>query len=133
MTLDLFGQTIHTLEQSLAYSSAKNRAISTNIANVDTPHYKAKDVTFKQTLNKLMNQSLSAKRTNERHIPFNANKHIPYQVITKHNTTYNHNGNNVDIDREMTELAKNQIYYQALVDRMNGKFNNLQTVIRGGR
>lgn len=45
---------------------------------------------------------------------------------------YSHNGNNVDIDKEMAELAENQIYYNGLVDRINGKFGSLQTVIRGG-
>ena len=45
---------------------------------------------------------------------------------------YNHNGNNVDVDHEMAELAKNQLYYQAVVDRLNGKFSSLEKVIRGG-
>lgn len=46
--------------------------------------------------------------------------------------TYNHNGNSVDIDKEMTELAENQIYYQALVERINGKFNSIKSVLNGG-
>lgn len=133
MTLDLFGNTFNLMEQSLAYANEKNRTISANVANVDTPHYKAKDVTFDQTLNETMNQSFDTKRTHTKHMPFGNEQKVPHKVITKHQTSYNHNGNNVDIDKEMSELAKNQIYYQGLVDRMNGKFNNLQTVIRGGR
>lgn len=133
MTLDLFDNTFNLVEQSLAYANAKNRTISANVANVDTPHYKAKDVTFDQTLNETMNQSFDTKRTHMKHIPFNNEQKVPYKVMTKHQTSYDHSGNNVDIDKEMSELAKNQIYYQGLVDRMNGKFNNLQTVIRGGR
>ncbi|MCY8282095.1 flagellar basal body rod protein FlgB, partial [Bacillus inaquosorum] len=49
------------------------------------------------------------------------------------NTSYQQNGNNVDVDKEMTELAQNQINYQALVERMNGKFNSLKTVLTGGK
>jgi len=131
--MDLFGKTFNTLEQSLQYSSAKNKVISTNISNVDTPNYKAKDVMFKKTLNEALQNKMPTKLTNDRHISFNNDMRLPYQEFTKGHTSYNHNGNNVDIDKEMSELAKNQIYYQGLVDRMNDKFNNLQTVIRGGR
>lgn len=131
--MDLFGNTFNTLEQSLHFATTKNKAISTNISNVDTPNYKANDVVFKQALNEALQNTVPTKKTNARHLDFNNEERLPYQTIKKSNTMYNHNGNNVDIDKEMSELAKNQIYYQGLVDRMNGKFNNLQTVIRGGR
>ena len=129
----LFDRTISTLVHSLDYASAKNRAISNNIANVDTPNYKAKDVVFKHVLDDAINESITAKRTNPRHLPFDGSDSESYRVITRKNTMYNHNGNNVDIDKEMTELATNQIYYNSLVDRINGKFKSLQTVIRGGK
>lgn len=129
----LFSDTIQTLDDALNYASSKNRAISNNIANVDTPGYKAKDVEFKHVLNDELNTSFEAKRTQANHLPFNQ-LHIdkPFQTVTRQNTMYNHNGNNVDIDKEMAQLAKNQIYYQALADRMNGKFSSLKTVIGGG-
>ncbi|MFC4023157.1 flagellar basal body rod protein FlgB [Oceanobacillus longus] len=130
--MNLFGGTINKLEQSLDYATAKNNAISNNISNADTPGYKSQEVTFKSALNDALSSSLQAKRTNEKHIPFNSTQNFPYRIATNSNTTYNHNGNNVDIDKEMTELAKNQIYYNGVVDRINGKFGSLQTVIRGG-
>ncbi|WP_188454395.1 flagellar basal body rod protein FlgB [Virgibacillus oceani] len=132
--MDLFGRTFQTLESSLDYATAKNRTISNNIANADTPNYKAKDVVFKNVLNDALTSSLEAKRTNARHLPFdNSGLQHSYKIVTNKTTMYNHNGNNVDIDKEMSELAKNQIYYQGLVDRINGKFSSLQMVIRGGR
>lgn len=131
--MDLFGGTISNLEQSLNYAATKNRTISSNIANVDTPNYKSKEVVFKEVLNDTLSNSFHAKRTNPRHIPFNSSKGAGRQIITNNRTTYNHNGNNVDIDKEMSELAKNQIYYNSLIDRINGKFGSLQTVIKGGR
>ncbi len=54
-------------------------------------------------------------------------------ITQQGNTSYQANGNNVDMDKEMADMAENQIYYEALVDRLNGKFNSLQTVIRGGK
>lgn len=132
--MGLFEGTINTLGKSLDYATAKNRAISSNIANVDTPNYKAKEVVFKNVLNDAMSSSIDAKRTNPRHLPFSEDtSNHSFRTISSTNTMYNHNGNNVDIDKEMSELAKNQIYYQGLVDRMAGKFSSLQTVIRGGR
>jgi flagellar basal-body rod protein FlgB len=129
--MTLFSNTFTTLENALNYSSAKNRAISNNIANVDTPGYKSKSVAFKDVLEQ-ESSILQAKKTNVRHLPFEGRSSKPYETFTRTNTTYNHNGNNVDIDKEMNELAQNQIQYQALVDRMSGKFRSLESVIRGG-
>ncbi|WP_010093435.1 flagellar basal body rod protein FlgB [Ornithinibacillus scapharcae] len=131
--MDLFSGTINTLQKSLNYASVKNQTIASNIANVDTPNYKAKDVVFKDVLQQELSGSLTAKRTHPRHIPFENDQNVSFKTIQRNNTVFNHNGNNVDIDKEMAELAQNQIYYQSLVDRLNGKFNSLQTVIRGGR
>jgi len=130
--MNLFGGTISNLEQSIDYAAAKNRAISSNIANADTPNYKAKDVVFKHVLNDTMARNVEAIRTNPSHIPFENSPSLNYRVVTDNRTMYNHNGNNVDIDKEMTELAKNQIHYNGLIDRINGKFGSLQNVLRGG-
>ncbi|MGM8364144.1 flagellar basal body rod protein FlgB [Virgibacillus sp. W0181] len=131
--MKLFNNTFRTLEQSLQYASAKNETISNNIANVDTPNYKSKNVMFKSVLNDSMSD-LAAQRTHPKHIPFTSqSENKPFETVTNSTTNYNHNGNNVDMDKEMANLAKNQIYYQSLIDRLNGKFGSLQTVIRGGR
>ncbi|TFB23217.1 flagellar basal body rod protein FlgB [Filobacillus milosensis] len=128
--MKLFSETINNLERGLSYSSLKNKTIAQNIANVDTPNYKAKDVNFKQQLSNEQSR-LEAKRTNVKHLPF-SNQRNNIEVSTRQNVTYNHNGNSVDIDKEMTELAQNQLYYEALVERINGKFNSLKEVLRGG-
>lgn len=132
MVLKLFNETIVTLEKSLDFSTAKNRTIASNIANVDTPNYKAKNVTFKNVLNNEVEKTIGTNRTHSKHYTFEQNMDPKFQVSTRSNTTYNHNGNNVDVDLEMSELAKNQIHYQSLVDRLNGEFGNIQTVLRGG-
>ncbi|MFA1818576.1 flagellar basal body rod protein FlgB [Virgibacillus oceani] len=130
--MNMFGGTIQKLENSLAFASAKNQTIANNIANVDTPNYKAKEVVFKDVLHNEIAQTGEAKRTHDNHLPFSGTSSTPYHVSAQQSMSYNHNGNNVDIDKEMAELAKNQVHYQALVDRINGKFGSIQTVIRGG-
>ncbi|RPF56001.1 flagellar basal body rod protein FlgB [Aquisalibacillus elongatus] len=128
--MKLFSDTITNLEQGLNYSSIKNKTIAQNLSNADTPNYKAKDVQFKNHLNQAQH-NIEAKRTHSKHIPFGSEGQN-YQITARNDVTYNHNGNSVDLDKEMTELAENQIYYQALVERINGKFNSLKEVLRGG-
>ena len=129
--MNLFSNTITSLEKAVSQSTAKQRIISNNIANVDTPNYKAQEVQFNTALTNEM-RKLEAYKTNSRHLEFGGSNSTGYRVITKNNTSYNHNGNNVDIDQEMTEMAKNQIQYNALIERLSGKFNSLKTVIKGG-
>ncbi|WP_273125536.1 flagellar basal body rod protein FlgB [Bacillus weihaiensis] len=130
--MKIFSTTINSLENALTQSSAKQKVISNNIANVDTPNYKAKSIRFNHALSNELGK-FDAIRTNEKHISFsNSTQTSGYQVVTKSNTNYQHNGNNVDIDQEMTEMAKNQIQYNALVERLSGKFASLKTVIKGG-
>ncbi len=128
----LFTGTIALLEKALDYSSVKQNVIAHNIANADTPNYKAKDVQFSAYLHDALEKRIQAKRTDERHIPFQSR--VPQiQITTRKNLRYHHNGNSVDIDYEMAELAKNQIYYQTMTDILSGKLRTLQTVIRGGK
>lgn len=128
----LFDKTFTSLEGALDFASKRNQMISNNIANSDTPFYKSKDVLFKTHLQKALDKQLDNKRTHQKHFKF-SNVNAPFHVITNNHTTFNHNGNNVDMDKEMANLAKNQIYYQGVVDNINSKFHQLQSVIRGGR
>lgn len=132
VTMNLFGSTFQTLEHSFDYATAKNKTLANNIANVDTPNYKAKDVAFKDILADELNGSTKTKQTQPEHISTDHQLHNKFQSYAKSDVNYNHNGNNVDMDKEMTSLAKNQLYYQSLVERMNDKFHDLQTVVRGG-
>ncbi|MGE7665020.1 flagellar basal body rod protein FlgB [Ureibacillus composti] len=130
--MSLFGGTISSLENGLNYASLKNKTIAQNIANVDTPNYKAKDVSFKQMLSDAQDSTISANQTDGRHYKFEINQKSP-GVYSYGNLRYRVNGNGVDMDLEQAELAKNTIYYNALIDRINGKLNTLNTVIKGGR
>lgn len=131
--MKLFSSTMTALERGLDYSVQKQKAISQNIANVDTPNYKAKDVTFKSFLDNEMNASYRSHKTNSKHFDFKYGQSSSNSIVERSDTSYSHNGNNVDLDTEMAQLAENQIYNQALVDRLNGQFNTLKTVIRGGK
>jgi flagellar basal-body rod protein FlgB len=126
--LKLFSNGFQTLEQALDYAALKQKVIAHNIANVDTPNFKAKEVQFRSEFQR----ALEAYRTDPRHFEFKGNIN-KFLVTTKSDLAYNHNRNNVDVDKEMSDLAANQIYYHALIERLNGKFNTLKTVIKGGK
>ncbi|MCM3386745.1 flagellar basal body rod protein FlgB [Ureibacillus chungkukjangi] len=131
--MNLFGGTISSLEKGLNYASLKNKTIAQNIANVDTPNYKAKNVNFEQMLSDAKEAStISAKRTDARHYDFQIQQSTP-GVYSYDNFNYRSNGNGVDMDAEQASLAENTIYYNALVERVSSKFNTLNTVIKGGR
>ncbi|PAD21095.1 flagellar basal body rod protein FlgB [Terribacillus saccharophilus] len=131
--MDLYGKTIQALDRSLDYANLKNQTIANNIANADTPGYKTETVSFKDTLQETMEAGFTSKRTNPKHLIFGSSEaSSEFQVSKQEDTSYTNSENNVDIDKEMSELADNQLYYQALVDRMSGKFNSLSKVITGG-
>jgi flagellar basal-body rod protein FlgB len=130
--MKLFSGTINNLENSLKYATIKQKVIAQNIANVDTPNYKAKEV-LKPSFQSELKVAMQANRTDARHLSFSNSTETRGSVVSRPNSQYNHNGNSVDIDKEMSELAENQIYYNALIERINGKFNSLKTVISGGR
>jgi flagellar basal-body rod protein FlgB len=134
--MKIFPSSIQSLEHALNAATLKQRTIASNIANVDTPHYKSKEVVFQSEFKKALGQQqgLQSYQTQAKHIPFSTqvgtNSPQP-KVLTRSNTLFNHNGNNVDMDYEMAEMAKNQLLYSALTERINGKFNSLKTVIDG--
>ena len=130
--MNLFGGTIKSLEGGLTYAATKQKVIAQNIANVDTPNYKAKDVSFKTMLEQQKQATLHANRTDNRHFDFTFTKGTP-GVYSYTNLRYRANGNGVDMDKQQAELAENVIYNNALIERVNGKFRTLNTVIKGGK
>ncbi|MFJ7735238.1 flagellar basal body rod protein FlgB [Lysinibacillus sp. NPDC097287] len=130
--MNLFGGTISSLENGLSYATLNQKTIANNIANVDTPNYKAKDVSFKNMLEEEQRSSISAYRTDERHYDFSITQSTP-GVSNIDNLRYRNNGNAVDMDAQQAKMAENQIYYNALIDRVNGKLNTLNTVFKGGK
>ncbi|KWW10912.1 MULTISPECIES: flagellar basal body rod protein FlgB [Bacillaceae] len=131
--MELFSNTFRSLENALDYSNTKQKVISQNIANSDTPNYKAKEVDKTQSFKAELESSLESYRTDVRHLAFTPEDSQGSTIVTKKNVQYNNNGNSVDVDKEMTDLAANQIYYNAVSDRLSGKFKSLENVIKGGK
>lgn len=129
--MGIFGGTISSLERGLDFSAAKQKTIAQNIANVDTPNYKTRSVSFNEFLTDAKKTNISAYRTDQKHMNFGVQTSTS-GAFDYQNFRYSNNGNGVDMDKEQANLATNQLYYNALVDRVSGKLNTLQTVIKGG-
>lgn len=123
-------KTIMMAKRGLDVASLRNDVIANNIANVNTPGFKRQSVIFEESLRK---SRLSAKREHPKHIPFSYESDKPYRIITENDTIYRNDGNNVDLDKEMADLAKNTIYYTAIATRLTRKFALLKLVAQGGR
>ncbi len=123
------------LEQAINASSLRQKVISNNIANVNTPGFKKSDVIFEDVLNEALNGNgkLPMVRTNEKHLPL-MQRGVPSPLIqTDTNTSLRTDGNNVDIDGEMANMAKNNIYYNAVVQQLSGYFSGIKSVIKEGK
>ena len=132
MSLNLFGGTISSLEKGLTYATIKQKTIANNIANVDTPNYKAKEVSFEKIFAQEKRSTSNSYQSDSRYYDLSITQSTS-AVSSNDNIQYRNNGNTVDMDAQQAMLAENQIYYNALIDRMNGKLNTLNTVIKGGR
>jgi flagellar basal-body rod protein FlgB len=121
-----FDRTVSMMEDRLSLNSLNQKLISGNLANMNTPGYKTKEVSFEQTLREsLEDHVLQMVRSNSSHLapddPAGAMEN-PEVVET----------GPVDLDTEMVKLTKNSIEYQYMVSMLNKKFNMLKTAITEG-
>ncbi|WP_019553204.1 flagellar basal body rod protein FlgB [Propionispira raffinosivorans] len=127
--------TINILAQGLHAANTRHQVISNNIANVNTPGFKKSEVTFESLLAKQLDPGsgdLDVVRTNDKHLPMGSlNGEIAPQIKEIGTTTMRTDGNNVDVDIEMADLAKNNIYYNAMVRQIGDYMSSLKSVIAG--
>ena len=111
------------IKDALDYRAARQDMIASNIANADTPFYKPRDIRFEDALaNKAAdlqrkpNASLSLAQTDSQHIPLeNVKSSYKPTVFFRDGHMARNDGNSVDIDVETTEMSKNSIMFNALI------------------
>lgn len=133
MLNSVFGNT-DFLKRALDGSWNRMEAISSNIANVNTPGYKKMVVDFESVLmNEVENKGISLSTTHGKHISKNnfLNGSEPFIRRDMSGKT-RRDGNNVNIDVETADLAKNTIMYNSLIKQISRQFNTIETVINEG-
>ena len=106
------------MERFLEMTAQREQVVSANMANVDTPGYHAKDVSFEQTLLRANDgDELSA---------------LPVSIRDERNLMDRPDGNNVDLDHESLLLAKAQLQYGMGIQLIKGQFHEILSAINGG-
>ena len=119
------GKTVTLLEKMLDVSSIKHKVIANNIANVNTPGYKKMEVNFAGQLEKALKEDSMNK--------FDTLQ--PKIVISKEDTseTVRNDGNNVDMDKEVSSLVKNTLSYNIYTQLLAKKYEGIKSAIEGSR
>ncbi|MBN2332632.1 MAG: flagellar basal body rod protein FlgB [Deltaproteobacteria bacterium] len=133
----LFDNTTNLLAKVMALRSRKAEVIAGNIANIDTPGYKARNFTFIDQLQKALGEetSLPLMRTHEHHLPDRQSiSEIQPVVEEREASLAGFDRNTVDLDHEMAELAENNLVYGAAVEMLRKKISVLKNaIVEGGK
>ncbi len=113
------------IESQLSVASKRQQVLSANIANVDTPDYRAQDVTFEERL-----ETLNMVGTAGSHMT-SAGKGTGFRMFDV-DTEPKPNGNTVDLDRELTEVTKNGLQFVTLMQFLQNKMRTLRSSITDG-
>ena len=130
MDIDPFGN--HA--KALALRARRNEVLANNIANADTPGYKARDFDFRAAMRAAATDTVRLATTDAKHIPTSnggsgvADPSIAYRVPQQPAV----DGNTVEADVEQANYAENVVGYQASLSFLNRKIRGLQLAIKGG-
>jgi len=136
----LFGSTIDLMAKNLDLRAKNQTYIAANVANAETPNFRAKTFSFEDQLKDALKNkdagSMATVPANPRHIPIKgiARKLEDVDGIVDETITsgLGRDGNGVDLEREMGRMAENQILYNASVQILTKKFEGLKYAIKGG-
>ncbi len=110
------------IEQGLDATWMQQKIISQNIANADTPGYKAKTVSFKAVIEE-KNEKMKS------HIEQQNQINLKTIVTEEDGTNQIFDGNNIDAEKEMVSFADAQIRYDTLIQKMNSEFSMIRTAL----
>ncbi len=121
-----FDRTVGLMQDRLSLNSLNQKLISGNLANINTPGFSAKELSFDKVLREsLEEQVLQMVRSNDDHIVSDN----PVSALEKPEVVET---GEVDLDYEMVKLTKNSVEYQFIVGMLNKKFNMLKHAITEG-
>lgn len=119
-------------EAALLFRARRMEVLAANLANADTPSYKARDLTFAAILDDRLGAARELKATDERHMridPLASRELLQYRI--PHQPSLD--GNTVEADLELARYAENAVSYQASLLFASGKLSTLRTALTGSR
>lgn len=133
---DLLNDYLQFHQRALSVRAERQEILASNIANADTPHFKARDIDFKAALTTALSASLSATSAtalNNTHVTHLDKKstagssELLYRIPRQDSI----DGNTVELDTERAQFADNALRYEAGISAVNGKIKSLLSVIQG--
>ncbi len=117
--------------QALLLRSQRAELLAANMANADTPNYKARDFNFHASLMRSKSEMEDLQKKHARHLQAGNGKlaHMPLQYRIPNQPSLD--GNTVDTQIERSEFMQNTIMYQASLRFLSGRISGLLTAIRG--
>ncbi len=136
--MQIFNKGIDTLAKILDLRVVRHDILASNIANQETPGYKAIDLDFEGAFQKSISEGkakLLLAKTDKRHFPsshgFSSDKDV--KVIQRSSNGFRYDQNNVKADVEMAKLTENALLYNASVTVLTHQFRNISRAIGGGK
>lgn len=130
-------KTTQALSASLKFREMRNEIINSNIANAETPDYKAKRLDFEEALARALDvdgeQSLSTDHKEHHNVGNGGFNNLEPEIYNDPNGVVAENGNTVDMETEMARMAENKIMYDATVQLINKKLGMLKYAINQER
>jgi flagellar basal-body rod protein FlgB len=118
-------KTLQALATSLKFREMRQELGSSNVANAQTPEYKAMKLDFEESLARALDVdgNLSMDATDDRHFNVGGGgfNNLEPEVYENPNGIVSENGNTVDVESEMSQMAENKIMYDATVQLINKK------------
>ena len=136
MSNRIFDKTIKALNSSLQMRQLKQNVISANIANAETPDYKAKKIDFEAALSRAIDRE-DLGRMHVSHgdhflMGQGAISRVKGDIYDNPEINYSNDGNTVDLEKEMASLKENSILYEAATKLINKKLAALRYVSSDG-
>lgn len=123
-------KTIKALATSLNFRQIRQEILSANVANAETPGYKAKRVDFEEALSRALDVDgeLSMKTSDDRHYDVGSGgfSNLQPEIYDDPNGIVSEDGNTVDAEQELAKMAENKILYDASVQLLNKKLGMLK-------
>ena len=119
------------LPAHLSVYGQRSSLLASNIANADTPGYKARDIDFKAALSRAAGEQLALKTTRGNHMAGTGTGMSSPEVLYRTPTQPALDGNTVDSQQEKARFTENAIRYQSTMTFLTGKFKGLKLAIKG--
>ncbi|MBK6678131.1 MAG: flagellar basal body rod protein FlgB [Rhodocyclaceae bacterium] len=134
--IDRIDQQMDTLRSAANLRAYRQQLLASNIANADTPNYKARDIDFQATLDKASAQrggDLALATTSTRHLTAMAGDGAPAGARVMYRSEYQSavDGNTVNMDVERSAFAENAVHLEATLTFIREKLRGLQSAIQG--